>query len=132
MNIKANRPLVLIASATILIFILGIVWLSGKNEKFDTILSAPTNHEYYWSDQCTECKKIAEFLDKWNKKDKIQVDQYDANKSDLHRKRFFDRGNLCKIPRNQLGIPLLITPNGICYNGVDVILDYFKDLEKTS
>ena len=95
---------------------------------------APEAYEYYWSETCPHCTNVAKFLDGWKKAlpaqaGKIQMEKLEVNESADNTNRFIARGIFCNIPKNQLGVPLLVTPSGKCYNGNVPIIDYFNSLE---
>ena len=114
--------------ATILILSGGVFFFS-KNQSVDGgSLPAPTSYEYYWSKTCPHCAKVQEFMDTWEGRDKIQMEKYEINESKENQQRFLQRGKDCKIPRSQMGVPLLLTPKGVCLSGDEPIIQHFKDL----
>lgn len=116
-------------AATLLILIAGIIIFSkGYNNSLSQ--NNPINHEYYWSDDCKECQKVSEFLtlheSSLNKKG-FKIDKYKVNDLE-NRRRFLERGGYCRISQEDLRLPFFISPNGICYTGDIIIIDYFKNL----
>ncbi len=116
---------------TVLIIIGGVFINSVKNEgqNESQAIILPTEYEYFWSETCPHCANVAEFMESWDKKDKIQMQKFEVNESLDNKKKFVERGDFCQIPRNQLGVPLLVTPEGICYPGDGPIIEYLKGLE---
>jgi glutaredoxin-related protein len=92
-------------------------------------LTPPIIHEYFWSETCPHCANVAEFMETWEGKDKVQIEKLEVSRSTENAQKFIARGLLCKIPRNQLGVPLLVTPNGECSIGDVPVIDYLKSLE---
>lgn len=125
----------IISAIVFLVILFGGVFLFSKDSGSDTDLAAtstlpaPTTYEYYWSETCPHCKKVAEFRSTWENNDKLKMDEYEIDNSAENRKRFIERGNYCKIDRSKMGVPLLITPEGVCYTGDVVIIDYFKNMK---
>jgi len=99
----------------------------SKNNK-PSLPSPATSYEYFWGNGCPHCAKVEEFLNSWDKKDKIQIDKkevwYDKSNASL----MAQRANHCNIPSDQLGVPLLFTPDGKCLIGDQPIIEYFKSL----
>ena len=120
---------------TTLFIIVGGILLSTNSQN----TSAPSsnsdswlpssNHIYFWSKTCPHCTKVQEFIDSWDKKDSFQVEKIEVNESKENTKKFLQAGPLCNIPRGQLGVPLLITPEEKCLSGDEPIIEYLKNLE---
>lgn len=90
----------------------------------------PPSYEYFWSVSCPHCANVQEFVDGWVGKDKIQIDKFEVNESFENKKKFLDRGTFCQIPRNELGVPLLVTPESPpCLFGDEPIIEYLKNLD---
>lgn len=88
----------------------------------------PSSYEYFWGTTCPQCAVVAEFLEIWEGKDKILMEKYEVNESKANRDKFVERGRFCNIPLNQLGVPLLVTPEGKCFLGDEPIINFFKEL----
>src|SRR3990172_10064582 len=88
------------------------------------------SHVYFWSVTCPHCKNVQEFIDGWEGKDKFKVTKYEVNESKENANLFLKTGtDFCNLPKNQLGVPLLITPQGECLAGDVPIIEYLKSLE---
>ena len=117
---------------TVLIVIGGIFISSTKQESSNQSQEAlvpPTNHEYYWSETCPHCANVAEFMESWEGKDKFQMQKFEVNQSRDNALKFYQRGIYCQISRDNLGVPLLVTPGGECFSGDEPIIQYLKDLD---
>ena len=59
-----NKSFLAIIAATIIIIIVGVIFLSGSNAATTpTIENPPAELEYYWGNGCPHCKIVADFLD---------------------------------------------------------------------
>lgn len=118
-----------IASAFIL---MSGVYIFTQNGSGNQVLSEkvpPQFHQYFWSETCVHCANVAEFMNTWEGKDKLEMDKYEVNESEENRKLFIENGaDICKIPTNKLGVPLLVTPEGKCFFGDTPIIEYLKGL----
>ena len=144
---------VLLFIATVLILVLG-VWGFQKSKSKNSNENQNTNNEtatsnsntnassvsisdikttpnsditLYIGQGCPHCAKVEEFI-KANKVDeKIAFDLKEVwynkdNANDLNAK-----ADICKIPQNDLGVPLLFDkPNSKCYVGEDEITNFFN------
>lgn len=101
-----------------------------KNEKSKSqTLVAPATYEYYWSQTCPHCANVAKFMDSWEGRDKIQMEKFEVNESRDNAVKFYERGTLCNISKNELGVPLLVTPEGKCFMGDTPVIDYLSSLD---
>lgn len=67
-------------------------------------------------------------MDTWEGKDKILLDKKEV--SDPANAALFEKkATECNIPPAEMGVPLLVTPQGKCYSGDQPIIDYFKSLK---
>lgn len=124
-----TKTTIAFAVFTILIFIGGVTLLT-RNNQYSQTPSLPENVEYFWSETCPHCKKVADFIETWEGKDAFEMEKVEINDTNENTMLFLQRGTqVCKIPRNQLGVPLLITPEGKCFLGDAPIIDYLKSLE---
>lgn len=114
--------------ATLVILAGGVFMFTRNTSSEELTLPAPTTYEYYWSETCPHCKKVNNFFETWEGKDKIQIEKYEINESRDNQSRFVQRGRECGIARNQLGVPLLVTPNGACLTGDEPIIEHYKGL----
>lgn len=89
----------------------------------------PSSYEYFWGDGCPHCAVVEEFLSGWDKKDKVSLDKKEVWKNPANARLLAQRASSCKIPRSELGVPLLVTPEGKCIGGDTPIIDFLKNLE---
>lgn len=114
---------------TVLIIFGGVFLLSGKDTNGQNTTSLPSHDIYFWSQTCPHCANVAEFMDSWDGKDKLELEKIEINESRQNTQLFIQTGTkICNIAQNQLGFPLLVTPDGVCYNGDEQIIDYLKSL----
>lgn len=115
---------------TILVFA-GGVFISSKNNPSPSpvpSIKLPTNYEYFWGDGCPHCAKVSEFLDSWDKKDKINIEKFEVWKSKENSDMMLSRAAYCGIKPSQVGVPLLFTPEGKCLTGDADVINFFKSL----
>jgi len=88
-----------------------------------------TGYEYFWGDGCPHCAIVQEFFDSWEGKDKIQIDKKETWSNPENARLLTQRARACNIPTNEMGVPLLVKPDGECIGGDQPIIDYFKSLD---
>ena len=122
-----NKASWLIIAVTILIIGGGIFLFSrgGSGTATPTNLPLPAKLEYYWRVGCVHCENVDKFIAGWDKKDKVQMDKFEVSSRD-NAQRMIDRAVSCKLDPNQVGTPLLVTPDGKCIDGDTPIIDYLK------
>jgi glutaredoxin len=98
---------------------------SSSSSVAPTNLPLPAKLEYYWRVGCVHCENVDKFVASWDKKDKLQWDQFEVT-SNENAQRMIARAVSCKLDPNQVGTPLLFTPDGKCYDGDTPIIDYLK------
>ena len=116
----------------ILVVILVIIGGLFLNEvkKEGSLKSTPiTTHEYFWSETCPHCAKVTEFMDSWDKKDQFEVQKFEVSRSATNATLLVRRGTACGISQKELGVPLLVTPQGQCIIGDEPIIEYLNKLE---
>ena len=112
-----------IIAATIIIMIGGLLVVSKDTKP----LEPPTNYEYYWGDGCPHCAKVATFMDTWENKDKIDITKYEVWNNAGNASRMGQRAKECNL--TDVGVPLLVKPDGSCVNGDEPIIEYFTNLQ---
>lgn len=90
--------------------------------------SLPSSPEYFWSSTCPHCAKVQEFLDSWDKKDKLQLDKKQVDNNYANSTLLAKRARSCGLPQDQIGVPFLFTTEGKCIAGDEPIIEYFKGL----
>lgn len=123
---KGFRALIIAIIA--LALIAGGVFLLSSS-KPSAVEPLPTVHEYFWGDGCPHCAIVAEFLETWPDKDKIAIEKKEVWSNQMNYLLMQKRAQYCKINKNDLGVPLLFTPEGKCLIGDQPIIDYFKSLK---
>ena len=119
-----NKFFLGIIAATIIIIIGGVFVIGGKEEE---PLEPPTGYEYYWGDGCPHCAKVAAFMDSWENKDKIDLTKYEIWNNAGNASRMNKRAKECNL--SDIGVPLLVKPDGSCVNGDTPIIEYFSNLQ---
>ena len=113
---------------TILIIIGGFFINEVKKEK--SIDASPiTTHEYFWSETCPHCAEVSKFMENWERKDQFDLQKFEVGKSASNAKLLIARGLNCKIDQKDLGVPLLVTPQGQCVEGNEPIIQYLESLD---
>jgi glutaredoxin len=123
-----SKSLLIIAAATVIITIVGVVFLNKGNQVKETPPPA-TSYEYFWSETCPHCAKVAEFLDSWDKKDKLELNKMEVNQNPDSAQLLVQRAVSCGIKQNEIGVPFLFTPDNQCIVGDTPIIEFFKNLE---
>ena len=122
-----NKTIIITILITITIFIGGVLLLS-KEPKSEDILSSPNGYEYYWGDGCPHCTNVEDFFSSWDKKDQVKITKYEVWNNTNNAKRMEQRAITCGIKPQGMGVPLLFTPDGKCFDGDESIIGYFKSL----
>ncbi len=115
----------------IIILIVSIFALFGGAYIFSKPIDIPqlSGHEYYWGNGCPHCKLVDEFYSSWENKDKISIKKFEVWNNTKNAEVMSDRAKKCNIARNDLGVPLLVTPDGKCLIGDGPIIEYYKSLK---
>ena len=121
----ANKFPLIIGLITLVIVIGGAVLLT-KNQPQK--LSLPENYEYFWKDGCPHCENVAKFLETWDRRDQVKIDKFDIATDRQSQDRMVERATYCKLNTTQLGVPLLFTPDGKCFEGDEPIIEFLKKL----
>lgn len=118
----------LIISIVTVILLVGSVLFYSSKSSTPQFSFPPSSYEYLWGDTCPHCEKVEEFLSSWDKKDQVIIDKYEVFSNKNNAPRLTQRAKDCQIPQNQVGVPLLITPQGECLVGDESIINHFKNL----
>jgi len=126
-----SKIAIVFISITLLIIAAGVFFLSDKSttqtQSEKQTLGLPSYHQYFWSKTCSHCANVAEFIGGWEGKDVFEMEKFEVNESTEGRKLFVDVATgICNKPRNQLTVPLLVTPKGECFSGDTPIIEYLK------
>jgi len=121
----------LIGLITIVVIVGGIFLFSKSNNSSSnsTPPPLPTSYEYFWGDGCPHCTNVEEFFKTWEGRDKVSIDKKEVFNNPTNNKLFKARGAYCNIKQNEMGVPLLFTPEGKCITGDVTIIEFFKNLK---
>lgn len=122
------KKLPIIVAAITLLIIIGGVFLFSKNSSSTSPTFPPATYEYFWGDGCPHCKNVQSFMDTWDKKDQINISKLEVWYNKSNAKLMQDRIKSCNLTPSQMGVPLLVTPEGKCLIGDTPIIDLFKSL----
>jgi glutaredoxin len=109
---------------TILILFGGASLVSKPKE-----IPAISGYEYYWGDGCPHCKIVQEFFDSWSGKDKIKIEKFEVWNNTKNAELMAVRAKNCNIIRTEMGVPLLVKPDGTCLTGDQPIIEHYKQLD---
>ncbi len=110
---------------TILIVLGGIFFIS-KNEAQEP--PPITKYEYFWGDGCPHCAKVAEYFDSTDKDEKAGIEKKEVWSNPQNAQLMALRAKSCNISPSEMGVPLLVKPDGSCLGGDQPIIDFFKSL----
>jgi len=128
-NVNHNKIFIIISALLTFVILIGGVFLLSRKSVQDTpTLPEPISYEYYWSETCPHCANVNDFMNSWNGTDKIKIDKYEVDTSAINRQRLLARGTYCNYPQQEIGVPFLVTPDGLCFSGDQPIINYFKNL----
>lgn len=114
---------IILIVATILIMF-GGAYIFSKPVEIPTL----SGYEYYWGDGCPHCKIVDEFTSAWSGKDKINVKKLEVWNNAKNAELMAERAKNCNIVRSEMGVPLLVTPEGKCLIGDQPIIEHYKSL----
>lgn len=117
---------------TILVTILilgGGAFLVSKNSSQPIPTPEPSTYEYFWGDGCPHCVIVADFFETWEGKDKIKIKKLEVWNNKSNATIMAERAKTCGVPLAEMGVPLLVAPDGKCYIGDQPIIEHYKSLE---
>ena len=88
----------------------------------------PDHLVYFWGDGCPHCANVQAFFDSWENFEKAGIEKMETWNNKENNYRLQQVGAFCQIPKNQIGVPLLFTPEGKCISGDTPIIDHLKGL----
>lgn len=119
-----------IITILVTILILGSgAFLISKNSSQAIPTPEPNTYEYFWGDGCPHCVIVANFFDTWEGKDKINIKKFEVWNNKRNANIMAERAKTCGVPLAQMGVPLLVAPDGKCYTGDQPIIDLYKSLK---
>lgn len=120
----------IIATIVILLILSVGAFLVTKNNSSEPIpynLSLDT-YLYFWGDGCPHCEVVTDFFDSWTDKDKVKITKLEVWNNTKNASLMSERAKVCNIAKTEMGVPLMITPDGTCLIGDQPIIDHFKSL----
>lgn len=114
----------------IIIIVVSILALFGGAYIFSKPVEIPplSSYEYYWGNGCPHCKIVDDFYSTWENKEKINLKKFEIWNNTKNAELMAERAKNCNLARNQLGVPLLVTPDGKCLIGDQPIIEHYKSL----
>ena len=119
----------IIAVLITLLILGGGAFLATKDNSKPIPTLEPNTYEYFWGDGCPHCKIVAEFMETWSGKDKVKINKLEVWNNTKNAALMNERAKVCNIARSEMGVPLLVTPEGKCLTGDQPIIDLFKSLK---
>lgn len=118
-----NKTSIILIAVTILALFGGAYLFSRPTE------TAPiSGYEYFWGDGCPHCKIVADFMETWSGKDKINIKKLEVWNNTKNAAQMNERAKVCNIPRTGMGVPFMVTSDGKCLMGDQPIIEHFKSL----
>ncbi|MBL7036713.1 hypothetical protein ISR94_02615 [Candidatus Microgenomates bacterium] len=125
-----NKVGIIIASITVLIIGAGAYFLTKPKPPIELPQYNESEYNYFWGNGCPHCAVVAEFMDSWEGKDKINLNKFEVWYDDGNAELMNQKAEqVCKLSKNELAVPLLITPDGVCLKGDEPVIEYFKELK---
>ncbi|EKE05670.1 MAG: hypothetical protein ACD_19C00183G0001 [uncultured bacterium] len=118
----------IIAIIVIVLILSGGAYLATKDNSKPIPSLEPNTYEYFWGDGCPHCKIVADFMETWSGKDKIKIKKLEVWNNTKNATLMAERAKVCNILRAEMGVPLMITPDGTCLTGDQPIINHFKSL----
>ncbi|MFC1625738.1 hypothetical protein ACFL1Q_01760 [Patescibacteria group bacterium] len=127
-----NKFPIIAAILTLGIIVGGIFFLTKPSSSNPA--SSPTSvpadaYLYFWGVGCSHCVVVDEFMKDWSGREKIKIEKFEVRNNRENASLMLEKATtICKIPSNELGTPLLITPENECFIGDTPIIEFFKSL----
>ncbi|MBI4033144.1 MAG: hypothetical protein HY377_01360 [Candidatus Blackburnbacteria bacterium] len=67
-------------------------------------------------------------MENWGKAEQVGLVKKEVWKSTRNANLMEQRATSCGVPKEELGVPMLVTPEGKCITGDTPIIDYLKNL----
>ncbi|OGE70924.1 hypothetical protein A2617_02205 [Candidatus Daviesbacteria bacterium RIFOXYD1_FULL_41_10] len=116
----------------------GFIFISSRNQSDSSqnvVSAAPPplpekgTYEFFWGDGCPHCAKVEEFFKGWEATAPAKINRKEVYKNKENANLLVQRALSCGIPQNELGVPLMVTPEGKCLTGDAPIIDFLKGLK---
>lgn len=118
------------SKTSIILIVVTVMTLFGGAYLFSKPVEIPalSGYEYYWGDGCPHCKIVADFMETWSGKDKINIKKLEVWNNTKNASLMNERAKTCNVVRTQMGVPFMVTPDGKCLMGDQPIIEHFKSL----
>lgn len=127
-----NKFGIIVGIITLLIIGGGIYLVTKPKAPVELPQYDSSKHVYFWGNGCPHCAAVDEFVNSWENKDKLEQEVqkfevwYNSSNQALMTKLATE---VCKITPQGMGVPLLVAPDGKCYNGDGPVIEYYKTLK---
>ena len=122
---KTNLGIAIIS----VVIVLGGIFLFTRPSTSPSLSLSPDSYLYFWGNGCPHCKNVDDFLSTWEKKDKINLQKFEVWYDRNNAKLMQEKSKICNIKPSEMGVPLMITPDGKCLTGDTPIIDVFKSIK---
>jgi len=122
-----KRLPVIVILVTALVILVGILVFGRDGGTTPT--PQPNSYIYFYRDTCPHCVNVAEFLETWEGKDKINLDKKEVSTNTSNLRELAQAARSCGIPTSEVGVPFLYTPDGKCIVRDTLIIDFFNSLD---
>ena len=129
-QILKNKAVLLTIIATVLIIVGGSLLLSkgSKNVSVTTPSTSPNSYLYFYGQGCPHCENVEKFMETWDKKDSVNITKMEVWYNNENAKIIASEAEKCGISKDDLAVPLLVTPDDKCFSGDTPIIDFFKGI----
>lgn len=79
----------------------------------------------FYSKTCLHCQKVEEFIQQNKVDQKLKFIKIDINENQQNSGLFIEKATECKIPKNEMGVPLFWDGQK-CISGDQPIIDFFQ------
>ena len=122
-----KRFLAIIILVTVLVVGGGVFFFS--RDSGSPKVSPLSGYEYFWGNGCPHCENVEKFFESWEGKNKVQIEKREVWYSPGNAKAMAARAESCNIPKSELAVPFLVTPDAKCILGDEPIIQHFKELK---
>lgn len=119
---KANK---LILGFFVLSFLVIAALIIVYNIKLSQLEQEPSDTFFYKFD-CPHCRNVEHYMEENNVTSFLKFGMMDVSRSDKEKASFNRVVQICEIPKEQVGVPLLYY-NKTCYLGENEIVNFFKE-----
>lgn len=112
----------------IVLIVLVVIFTLLANQGKPAVGSKSTKIEgmiLFYSTTCPHCKRVEAFIKQNKIEEKVKFQRVEINSSPQNTNLFVEKSTVCKIPQEQMGVPLF-WDGSKCVFGDQPIIDYFK------